>query len=86
MAAELEASEQNHIWSIVPLPPNKKVVGCKWIFRIKYKADDSIERYKGKLVAKGYTQQQGLDYTETFFSVAKMVTVKLFFALAVVQR
>lgn len=86
MVAELEASEQNHIWSIVPLPPNKKVVGCKWIFRIKYKADDSRERYKGKLVAKGYTQQQGLDYTETFFSVAKMVTVKLFLALAVVQR
>ena len=85
MAAELNALEQNRTWSIVSLPPNKKAVGCKWVFHIKYKADGSIERYKARLVAKGYTQQQGLDYTETFSPVAKMVTVKLFLALATVH-
>ena len=85
MAAELNALEQNHTWSIVSLPSNKKAVGCKWVFHIKYKADGSIERYKASLVAKGYTQQQGLDYTETFSPVAKMVTVKLFLALATVH-
>ena len=85
MAAELDALEQNHTWSVVPLPPNKRAVGCKWVFKIKYKADGSIERYKAWLVAKSYTQQEGLDYTETFSPVAKMVTVKLFLALAAVQ-
>ena len=76
MVAKIEDLEQNHTWSIVPLPPNKKAVGCKWVFRIKYKADGSIERYEACLVAKGYTQQEGLDYAETFSLVAKMVIVK----------
>ena len=85
MAAEIQALELNSTWSLVPLPPNKRAVGCKWVFKIKYKSDGSVERYKARLVAKGYTQQEGLDYTETFSPVAKMVTVKLFLSLAAVQ-
>ena len=55
MAVELQALELNNIWSLVLLPPNKRVVGCKWIFKIKYKSDGSVERYKARLDAKGYT-------------------------------
>ena len=57
MNNELDALEFNHAWSIVPLPQGKHLIGCKWIYKIKYKSDGSIERYKARLVAKGYTQQ-----------------------------
>ena len=43
MVAKIDALKQNHTWSVVPLPPNKRIVGCKWVFRIKYKADGSIK-------------------------------------------
>lgn len=63
ISAELHAMEENKTWSVVPLPSGRKSVGCKWIFKIKYNADGSIERYKARLVAQGFTQQPGLDFT-----------------------
>jgi Reverse transcriptase (RNA-dependent DNA polymerase) len=51
-------------------------VGCKWLFRIKRKADDTVDRYKARLIAKGYTQEAGLDYFETFSSVVKPTTIR----------
>ena len=58
MAKELEAMELNNTWTVLPLPKDKHVIGCKWIYKVKYKSDGSIERYKARLVAKGYTQQE----------------------------
>ena len=54
-ATELQVLELNDTWSLVPLLPNKRAVGCKWVFKTKYKSDGSVERYKARLVAKGYT-------------------------------
>ena len=57
-------------------------MGCKWVFTIKYKDDGSIERYKTKLVAKGYTQTYEIDYQETFELVAKMNSIRVLLSLA----
>uniref|UniRef100_A0A0V0GQA1 Putative ovule protein n=1 Tax=Solanum chacoense TaxID=4108 RepID=A0A0V0GQA1_SOLCH len=82
MKLEIAALEDNHTWSIVDLPAGKTPIGCKWIYKVKYKASGEVERYKARLVAKGYSQQVGLDYSETFSPVAKMVTVRSLIALA----
>ncbi|RVX12128.1 Retrovirus-related Pol polyprotein from transposon RE1 [Vitis vinifera] len=63
-------------------PPGKKLVGCRWIYTVKYKADGSIKRFKARLVAKGYTQTYGIDYTETFAPVAKINIVRVSLSLA----
>ena len=83
MKLEIAALESNQTWSIVDLPSGKIPIGCRWIYKVKYKASGEVERYKARLVAKGYSQQAGMDYFETFSPVAKMVTVRCVIALAV---
>ena len=64
------------------LPIEKKPVGCKWVYIVKYRADGLIGRYKAKLMAKGYTQTYGIDYLETLFPVVKMNTIRILLSLA----
>jgi hypothetical protein len=85
MQAELAVLEANNTWSIQPLPPDKVPIGSKWVLKVKLKSDGSLERYKACLVAKGYNQQEGFDYFETFSPITKFVTVRSLLAIAAVK-
>lgn len=82
MNEEYNALRANDTWSLVDAPPNKKVIGCKWVFKIKRNSDGSIARYKARLVAHGFHQQADIDYTETFSPVVKPTTIRVLFTLA----
>ena len=68
----MEALEKSKTWELVDLIARKRLVGCKWVYTIKYKVDGLLKRYKARLVAKGNTQTYGVDYVETFVPIAKM--------------
>ena len=83
MHQELQALDQTKTWEIVPLPPCKRPIACKWVYKVKCKADGSIERLKVRLVVKGFTQREGIDYNETFSVVVKMTTVRTLMTMVV---
>ena len=68
---EMRALEKNGTWEKVVLPRGKALVGCKWVFTVKFKSDGSLDQYKARLVAKGFTQTYGIDYQGTSAPVAK---------------
>jgi hypothetical protein len=72
---------ENDTWDLVPLPKGRKLVRCKWVYRTKYASDGSVERHKARLVAKVFSQVEGIDYHETFSHVAKMNSIYLVLSL-----
>ena len=83
MDEEFVALQRQGAWSLVPYSPTQNVVGCKWVFKLKHNSDGGISRYKARLIAKGFHQQHGVDFEETFSPVIKPPTVRMILSLAV---
>jgi hypothetical protein len=83
MNLEFDALLRNQTWTLVPSHPSQNLIGCKWVFRVKRKADGTVERHKARLVAKGFHQQFGVDYDETYSPVIKPTTVRTVLSLAI---
>ncbi len=79
------ALDANATWELVALLKNKKIIGCKWAYKVKHNVNGSVIRYKTRLVAKGYAQTYGIDYEETYSPIAKMTTVRAIITIAVAK-
>eukprot|EP00253_Pinus_taeda_P025649 PITA_25649 len=77
MVEECNSIMVNDVWEIVLRPQDRSLVGSRWIYKIKYATDGSVEKYKTKFVAKGYAQKEGIDYEKTFAPVARSKDIRL---------
>ncbi len=82
MADEMKSLRKYEVWELVEPPFGRKVVGSKWVYKIKRDGDGRIERYKARLVAQGYTQTKGADQDETFSPVVRMESLRMIVGLA----
>ncbi|KAA0041516.1 gag-pol polyprotein [Cucumis melo var. makuwa] len=86
MQEELLQFERNQVWKLVPKPPYANIIGTKWIFKNKMDEEGRVIRNKARLVAQGYSQIEGLDFGETFVSVARLEAIRLLLRYACFQR
>jgi hypothetical protein len=66
---------KNGTWHLVPASQASNIIDCKWVYKVKRKADDTIDKHKAHLVAKGLKQRYGIDYEDTFSPVIKAATI-----------
>lgn len=83
MDVEYTALMRNKTWHLVPPEQGKNVIDCKWVYKVKRKADGSLDRYKARLIAKGFKQSYGIDYEDTFSPVVKAATIRTVLSIAV---
>ncbi|XP_020260007.1 uncharacterized protein LOC109836507 [Asparagus officinalis] len=82
MKAEMDSIYYSKVWTLVDLPIGVKPIGCKWISKRKYGVDEYVETYKARLVAKCYTQTEGIDYEKTFSPVVMLKSIRILLAIA----
>ena len=83
MKDEMKALERNATWDLVELPRDRKTIECKWVYKMKKGVDDKVERYKAKLVVKGYSQKEGIDFHDIFSPVVKTVSIRIVLACCI---
>jgi len=82
MNDEIDAIKENNTWTLTSLPKDRKAIGSKWVYKIKRDSNGKIDRYKARIVAKGYSQVEGIDYFDTFAPVVKLSSIRVIFAIA----
>ena len=82
MVEEYDSIVRNSAWEIIPRPEGKSVVGSRWIYKVKQAADESVEKYKARFVARGFSQIEGIDYEETFAPVARYSSIRTILAIS----
>ena len=83
MQEELNQFQRNDVWDLVHKPLQKNIIGTKWVFKNKLNEQGEVTRNKARLVAQGYSQQEGIDYTETFTPVARLEAIRLLLSYAI---
>ena len=81
MKEEMDSLAKNKTWNLVELPKSRKVVGYKWVYKLKKGVDDTVSKYKARLVAKELSQKAGIDFHEIFSPVVKLVSIRILLAL-----
>ena len=84
--SEIKSIMKNNTWILTDLPPGCKPVDCKWIFKKKLRPDGTIDKYKTRLVAKGFAQQKGIDFFDTYFSIVMISSIRNVLALASIHN
>ncbi|KAG5876526.1 hypothetical protein JTB14_027359 [Gonioctena quinquepunctata] len=82
MEKEIQSLQENCTWEMKILPVGKKAIPCKWVYKLKTNSDVSIDKYKARLVIKGYSQRNGEDYDQTYSPVAKGGTIRSLLSIA----
>jgi hypothetical protein len=86
MVEEYWSIMQNDVWDVVPRPEKKYVVSLKWIYKTKHIVDGSIEKYKARFLAQGFSQKEGIEYEETFSTVARYTSIGTALSLVVMMK
>ena len=86
MIEEYQSIMKNDVWDVVPRPEGNSAVTSKWIYKIKYATDGSIEKYKAIFLARGFSEKEGIDYEETFAPVARYTSIRSVLSLAAVMK
>ena len=81
MQEEMKSMSTNKVWDLVEIPQGAKTVGCKWVYKTKYDSKGNIERFKARLMAKDFTQREGIDYNENFSHVSSKDSFRIIMAL-----
>jgi hypothetical protein len=82
MVEEYDSIFKNNVWEIVPRPIDKSMVGSRWIYKVKQAVDGSVEKYKARFVAWGFSQIKGIGYGETFAPIARYSSIRSILALS----